>query len=153
MSFSPAQPDFERDPMLDQLFADQQNKKSTTTTTGGPTTKTGKTIPTTATDITNTSITNTSITNTSITNTSITTTGDTTTTGITTNTPGTNNTTTGTTTTGTTKPTTGTTKHGRVSITFDVGPGCLSRDFPGRPYDSSERNILQSWSKEFRQVI
>ena len=91
--------------MLDQLFADEQNKKHTTSTCG-PTTTTGETI-----------------------------------------------------TQGTTKPTKDTTRStlgGRVSITFDVGPGwkgTMSRDFPGRAYSSSEKKILQSWSKEFRQVI
>ena len=42
---------------------------------------------------------------------------------------------------------------GRVSITFDVGPGwkgTKSRDFPGRPYCNKERTLLQEWSKEFR---
>ena len=45
---------------------------------------------------------------------------------------------------------------GRVSITFDVGPGwkgTKSRDFPGRPYCNHERTLLQEWSKEFRHGI
>jgi hypothetical protein len=45
------------------------------------------------------------------------------------------------------------TRPKRVSITFKICPGwkgTKSRDFPGRTFYQKERNILQSWAKEFR---